>query len=53
MTNPEPIHPGEHLTEIIEELGISQCRYDKAYIYLPSVRVNAIIKRRRSVTADT
>ena len=37
MTNPEPIHPGEHLAEIMEELGISQCRLAKT-IGVPSVR---------------
>ncbi len=52
MTNPEPIHPGEHLTEIIEELGISQCRLAKT-IGVPAVRINAIIRHRRSITADT
>ena len=36
----------------MDELGISQCRLAKA-IGAPSVRVNAIIKRRRSITADT
>ena len=52
MTNPEPIHSGEHLAEVIEGLGISQCRLAKA-IGVPSVRVNAIIKHRRAITADT
>ncbi len=52
MTNPEPIHPGEHLAEFIEELGISQYRLAKT-IGVPPVRINAIIKRRRSITADT
>ena len=52
MTSPEPIHSGEHLAEVMEELGISQCRLAKA-IGVPSVRVNAIIKLRRSITTDT
>ena len=47
-----PIHPGEHLQEIIEELGISQYRLAKT-IGVPPIRINAIIKRRRSITADT
>ena len=51
MTKPEPIQSGEHLAEIMDELGISQCRLAKA-IGVPSVRVNAIIKHRRSITAD-
>ncbi len=52
MNTPEPIHPGEHLEDIIEELGISQYRLAKT-IGVPPIRINAIIKRRRSITADT
>ena len=52
MNTPEPIHPGEHLAEFIEELGISQYRLAKS-IGVPPIRINAIIKRRRSITADT
>ena len=52
MTNPEPIHPGEHLAEIMDELGITQNRLAKT-IGVPPVRINAIIKLRRSITADT
>ena len=52
MNTPEPIHPGEHLAEFIEELGISQYRLAKT-IGAPPIRINAIIKRRRSITADT
>ena len=52
MNTPEPIHPGEHLAEFIEELGISQYRLAKT-IGIPPIRINAIIKRRRSITADT
>ena len=48
----EPIHPGEHLQEILEELGISQYRLAKT-IGVPPIRINAIIKQRRSITADT
>ena len=48
----EPIHPGEHLSEFIEELGISQYRLAKT-IGVPPIRINAIIKHRRSITADT
>ena len=29
MSTPEPIHPGEHLAEIMEELGITQYRLAK------------------------
>ncbi len=52
MNTPEPIHPGEHLAEFIEELGISQYRLAKT-IGVPPIRINAIIKRRRAITADT
>ena len=52
MNTPEPIHPGDHLAEFIEELGISQYRLAKT-IGVPPIRINAIIKRRRSITADT
>jgi addiction module HigA family antidote len=47
-----PIHPGEHLAEILAELGISQYRLAKA-IRVPPVRVHDIVHCRRSITADT
>ncbi|MCY4604347.1 MAG: HigA family addiction module antitoxin [Gemmatimonadetes bacterium] len=46
------IHPGEHLAEILEELGISQYRLARA-IGVPPIRINEIVHCRRSVTADT
>ena len=52
MNTPEPIHPGEHLAEFLDELDISQYRLAKT-IGVPPIRINAIIKRRRSITADT
>ena len=42
MTNPEPIHPGEHLAEIMEELGMTQYRLAKT-IGVPPVRVHGIV----------
>ena len=48
----DPIHPGEHLSEILNELGISQYRLAKT-IGVPPVRINDIVHRRRSITADT
>ena len=48
----DPIHPGEHLAEMLEELGISQYRLAKA-IGVPPVRINDIVHCRRSITADT
>ena len=52
MTTATPIHPGEHLTEILEELGISRYRLAKA-IGMPPIRINDIVHCRRSITADT
>ena len=47
-----PIHPGDHLSEIIDELGISQYRL-AATIGVPPRRINEIVHGRRSITADT
>ena len=52
MNSPEPIHPGEHLAEIMEELGITQYRLAKT-IEVPPIRIHDIVHRRRSITADT
>ena len=52
MTAAAPIHPGEHLAEMLEELGISQYRLAKA-IGVPPIRISEIVRRRRSITADT
>ena len=52
MTAPELIHPGEHLAEFLEELGITQYRLSKT-IGVPQVRIHDIVHRRRSITADT
>ena len=52
MNTPEPIHPGEHLAEILDELGITPYRLAKT-IGVPRVRINDIVNRRRSITADT
>ena len=48
----DPIHPGEHLAEILVDLGISQYRLAKA-MDVPPVRVNGIVHCRRAITADT
>ena len=47
-----PIHPGEHLAEILEELGISQYRLAKD-IRVPARRINEIVHGKRAITADT
>ena len=53
MTNTaEPIHPGEHLSEIMEELGITQYRLAKT-IGVPPLRIHDIVHCRRSITADS
>ncbi len=52
MKAAEPIHPGEHLAEIMEELGITQYRLAKA-IGVPQIRIHDIVHCRRSITADS
>ena len=52
MTTIALIHPGEHLAEILDELGISQYRLAKT-IGVPPIRINEIVHCRRSITADT
>ena len=52
MNVSDPIHPGEHLAEIMEELGITQYRLAKT-IGVPQIRINDIVHCRRSITADT
>ena len=52
MNADTPIHPGEHLIEILNELGISQSRLAKT-IGVPPARINKIALGRRSITADT
>ena len=52
MTTDGPVHPGEHLAEFLEELGISQYRLAQA-TGVPPIRINDIVHCRRSITADT
>ena len=52
MTTIDPIHPGEHLAEFLDELGISQYRLAKVIGTSPR-RINEIVHGRRSITADT
>ena len=52
MTDIHPIHPGEHLAEILRELGISQYRLAKA-IGTPPRRINEIVHGRRAISADS
>ena len=50
MINTEPLHPGEHLAEILDELGISQYRLAKA-AGTPAKRISEVVRGRRSITA--
>ena len=47
-----PIHPGEHLAEILDELNVSQYRLAKTIGVHPR-RINEIVQGKRSITADT
>ncbi len=52
MRKMEPIHPGAHLAEFLEEYGLSQYRLAKE-IHVPPRRINEIVKGKRAITADT
>ena len=52
MITNEPVHPGEHLAEVLEELGISQYRLAQA-IGVPPIRINDVVHCRKSVNVDT
>ena len=47
-----PIHPGEHLAEILDELNVSQYRLAKTIGVSPR-RINEIVQGKRSITANT
>ena len=46
-----PIHPGEYLKEILEELGISQADFSRS-TGLSTMRVSHVIHGKRPVTAE-
>ncbi len=46
------IHPGEHLKDILRDLGLSQYRLAKAS-GVPPVRINDIVHCRRAITPGT
>ncbi len=46
-----PIHPGEYLKEILEELGISQAEFARK-IGLSTMRISLIIRGKRPITAE-
>ncbi len=52
MAGDGPVHPGEHLAEMLAELGLSQYRLAQA-MDVPPARVSQIIHGRRGITADT
>ena len=52
MDTMAPIHPGVHLAEMLEELGITQYRLARTMGVSPR-RINEIVHGRRTVTADT
>ena len=48
----QPIHPGEHLAEFIEEYELSQSALAHR-MCIPRMRVSQIVRGERSITADT
>jgi antitoxin HigA-1 len=47
-----PIHPGEHLAQELEELGLSAAELSRQ-IDVPVNRITGIINGQRGITADT
>ena len=47
-----PIHPGEHLSEELKELGMSAAELARQ-LNVPTNRVTEILNRRRAITGDT
>jgi addiction module HigA family antidote len=45
------IHPGEFLSEILEELGLSQAAFAKA-VGVSAMRISHVVKGKRPVTAE-
>ena len=52
MADMKPIHPGEHLAEILGELEITPYRLAKTIGVAPR-HMNDIVRCRRAITADT
>ncbi len=50
--NMRPIHPGEHLREELEELGLSARAFAQT-LHVPTSRITAILNAQRAVIADT
>lgn len=47
-----PIHPGEHLAEALEELGMSAAEFARQ-IAVPTNRITGILNSQRAISADT
>jgi addiction module HigA family antidote len=47
-----PIHPGEHLADELQELGISARELART-IRVPATRITDILRGRRGITGDT
>jgi addiction module HigA family antidote len=47
-----PIHPGEHLAEALNEIGISAAELARQ-LRIPTNRVTGILNAERAITADT
>ena len=47
-----PIHPGEHLSEELDALGMSAAELARK-IHVPTNRVTQIVNGERSITGDT
>ncbi|MCA0450391.1 MAG: HigA family addiction module antidote protein [Proteobacteria bacterium] len=47
-----PIHPGEHLAEALNDLGLSAAAFARQ-IAVPVNRVTGILNGKRAITADT
>jgi antitoxin HigA-1 len=46
-----PVHPGEFLKEILDELGISQAEFART-VGLSAMRISHVVKGKRPVTAE-
>ena len=47
-----PIHPGEHLAEAMNELGMSAAELARQ-LAIPTNRITGILNGQRAITADT
>jgi len=47
-----PIHPGEHLSEALTELGMSAAELARQ-LHIPTNRITGIVNGQRAITADT